>query len=72
MVEGRVQKFYEEVALLEQVWVHDGKSRVKSVVKDAGASISAFARFALGEGIDKPKEDFAAEVAATAGTQPHA
>ena len=72
MVEGRVQKFYEEVALLEQVWVHDGKSRVKAIVKDANASITGFARFALGEGIEKPKEDFAAEVAATAGTQPHA
>ncbi len=70
MVEGRVQKFYEEVALVEQVWVHDGKSRVKNVMKDAGASIAGFARFALGEGIEKPKEDFAAEVAATAGTQP--
>jgi len=68
MVEGRVQKFYEEVALVEQVWVHDGKSRVKNVMKDAGASIAGFARFALGEGIEKPKEDFAAEVAATAGT----
>ena len=68
MVEGRVQKFYEEVALLEQVWVHDGKSRVKDVVKNAAATVTGFARFALGEGIEKPKEDFAAEVAATAGT----
>jgi elongation factor Ts len=68
MVEGRVQKFYEEVALLEQVWVHDGKSRVKDVVKNAGATVTGFERFALGEGIEKPKEDFAAEVAATAGT----
>jgi elongation factor Ts len=67
MVEGRVQKFYEEVALLEQVWVHDNKSRVKDVVKDASAAVTGFARFALGEGIEKPKEDFAAEVAATAG-----
>jgi elongation factor Ts len=68
MVEGRVQKFYEEVALLEQVWVHDGKTRVKDVVKNAAATITGFARFALGEGIEKPKEDFAAEVAATAAT----
>ena len=68
MVEGRVQKFYEEVALLEQVWVHDGKSRVKDVVKNASATITGFDRFALGEGIEKPKEDFAAEVAATAAT----
>ena len=67
MVEGRVQKFYEEVALLEQIWVHDNKSRVKDVVKGAAATVTGFARFALGEGIDKPKEDFAAEVAATAG-----
>jgi elongation factor Ts len=66
MVEGRVQKFYEEVALLEQVWVHDNKSRVKDVVKNVAAAITGFARFALGEGIEKPKEDFAAEVAATA------
>jgi elongation factor Ts len=70
MVEGRVQKFYEEVALLEQVWVHDGKSRVKDVVRNAAASVTGFARFALGEGIEKPKEDFAAEVAATAGPPP--
>jgi elongation factor Ts len=70
MVEGRVQKFYEEVALLEQVWVHDGKSRVKDIVKKASASITGFERFALGEGIEKPKEDFAAEVAATAAPPP--
>ena len=67
MVEGRVQTFYEEVVLLEQTWVHDGKTRVKDVAKAASATITAFTRFALGEGIEKPKEDFAAEVAATAG-----
>jgi elongation factor Ts len=72
MVEGRVQKFYEEVALLEQVWVHDNKSRVKDVVKSASATVTGFARFALGEGIEKPKEDFAAEVAATAAPSPKA
>ncbi|MGD0430558.1 MAG: translation elongation factor Ts [Acetobacteraceae bacterium] len=71
MVEGRVQKFYEEVALLEQIWVHDGKSRVKDVVKNASGTIIDFDRFALGEGIEKPKEDFAAEVAATAATPPN-
>jgi elongation factor Ts len=70
MVEGRVQKFYEEVALLEQVWVHDGKSRVKDVMKLASVTITGFERFALGEGIEKPKEDFAAEVAATAAPKP--
>ena len=68
IVEGQVKKFYEDVALLEQVWVHDGKTRVKDVVRQANAAISDFARFSLGEGIEKPKEDFAAEVAATAAT----
>jgi elongation factor Ts len=67
MVEGRIRKYYEEVVLLEQVWVHDGESRVRAVAKKAGATVTGFARFALGEGIEKPKEDFAAEVAATAG-----
>jgi elongation factor Ts len=67
MVEGRIRKYYEEVVLLEQVWVHDGESRVRAVVKKAGVALTGFARFQLGEGIEKPKDDFAAEVAATAG-----
>ncbi|MGH7102479.1 MAG: translation elongation factor Ts [Acetobacteraceae bacterium] len=49
MVEGRVRKYYEEVVLLEQVWVHDGESRVSSILKKAGVTLSGFARFALGE-----------------------
>ena len=67
MVEGRIRKYYEEVVLLEQVWVHDGETRVRAVAKKAGVKLSAFVRFQLGDGIEKPKEDFAAEVAATAG-----
>ena len=68
MIEGRMRKFYEEVVLIEQVWVHDGESRVKAVLKKAGATVADFARFALGEGIDKPQgPDFASEVASTAG-----
>lgn len=67
MVEGRIRKYYEEVVLLEQVWVHDGESRVRAVAKKAGVALTGFARFQLGEGIEKPKDDFAAEVAATAG-----
>jgi len=67
MVEGRIRKYYEDVVLLEQVWVHDGESRVRAVAKKAGVNLTGFARFQLGEGIEKPKEDFAAEVAATAG-----
>lgn len=67
MVEGRVKKFYEDVVLLEQVWVHDGESKVKAVVEKAGAKITRFVRFHLGEGIEKEVTDFAAEVAAAAG-----
>ena len=73
MVTGRIQKYYEEVVLLEQVWVHDGESRVKAVVKKAGATLAGFARFTLGEGVEKESgPDFAAEVAAAAGLQPTA
>jgi elongation factor Ts len=70
MVEGRLRKFYEDTVLLEQVYVIDGESRVSKVVetaaKAAGAPIrvAAFVRFALGEGIDRPTTDFAAEVGA--------
>ena len=67
MVEGRIRKYYEDVVLLEQVWVHDGESRVKAVVQKAGARLVGFARFQLGEGIEKQSGDFAAEVAAVAG-----
>jgi elongation factor Ts len=68
MVEGRIRKFYEEVVLVEQVWVHDGESRVKAVLQKAGVKLAGFERFQLGEGIDKPQgPDFASEVAATAG-----
>jgi elongation factor Ts len=73
MVEGRLRKFYEDVVLLEQVFVVDGESRVSAVVEKAGKEIgapvkvAAFKRFALGEGIEKKVDDFAAEVAAQAG-----
>ena len=67
MVEGRIRKYYEEVVLLEQVWVHDGESRVKVVVQKAGAVLAGFARYQLGEGVERETSDFAAEVAAAAG-----
>jgi len=66
MIEGRIRKYYEEVVLLEQVWVHDGESRVKQVVQKAGSKLVGFARYQLGEGIQKETSDFAAEVAAAA------
>ncbi len=70
MVEGRLRKFYEEVVLLEQIFVVDQETRISKVVEDAakaaGAAIAiaGFARFALGEGVERNRTDFAAEVAA--------
>ncbi len=69
MVDGRLRKFYEEVVLLEQIFVVDQETRISKVVenaaKTAGAPIriTGYARFALGEGIERPRTDFAAEVA---------
>jgi elongation factor Ts len=70
MVEGRLRKYYEEVVLLEQVFVIDGETRVSKVIEAAAADVGApvaltgFVRFALGEGIEKVEgDDFAAEVA---------
>jgi elongation factor Ts len=71
MVEGRLRKFYEDTVLLDQVFVIDGETRVSKVVeaaaKEAGKPIkvTGFVRMQLGEGIDKPTTDLAAEVAAT-------
>lgn len=67
MVEGRLRKFYEEVCLVDQVFVIDGESKVGQVAEGAGATVEGFVRYALGEGLAKRDEDFAAEVAATAG-----
>jgi elongation factor Ts len=70
MVEGRLRKFYEEFVLLEQIFVVDQETKIAKVVeqasKAAGAPIRvvSFARFALGEGIERQRTDFAAEVAA--------
>jgi len=73
MVEGRVRKYYEEVVLLEQVYVIDQETKIRKVVENAAKAIGApvqltgFARFQLGEGIEKEQGDFAAEVASMAG-----
>jgi len=70
MVEGRLRKFYEEVVLLKQAFVLNPDVTVEKALKDAekeigaAAKITAFVRFALGEGIEKETSDFAAEVAA--------
>ena len=70
MIEGRLRKFFEEVVLLEQTWVIDGETRVKSVLEslagtlDTPVAVSGFVRYQLGEGIERESKDFAAEVAA--------
>jgi elongation factor Ts len=72
MVEGRLQKFFKESVLLKQIFVVDGENTVEQAVKNAEAAagapikITGFVRYALGEGIEKAKTDFAAEVAAAA------
>jgi elongation factor Ts len=74
MVEGRLRKFYEDTVLIDQVFVIDGETRVGKVVEAAAKTagkpikITAFIRFALGEGIDRPTTDFAAEVGAQLNT----
>ena len=73
MIEGRMRKYYEEVCLLDQTFVIDGESKIEKVLEDAGkeagkpVSVSTFGLFILGEGIEKKKEDFTAEVAAAIG-----
>jgi elongation factor Ts len=65
-----LRKFYEEVVLLEQIFVVDQETKISTVVEQAGKTVgtpirvSGFARFALGEGIDRNRPDFAAEVKA--------
>lgn len=72
MVQGRMQKFFKEICLTEQIFVIDGESKVADVIanaaKEAGSDIklTGFVRVQLGEGIEKEEEDFAAEVAKAA------
>ncbi len=69
MVDGSMRKFYEQVVLLEQVFVVDGKSKISAVLeaaaKDIGAPVKLvnYVRYEVGEGIEKKADDFASEVA---------
>jgi elongation factor Ts len=75
MVEGAVQKFKKEAALLSQLFVMDNKTPIADVVAQAGKAagtsivLKDYVRFQLGEGIEKEESDFAAEVAAAAGVK---
>ena len=66
MVEGRLRKFLAEITLLGQPFVKNPDVTVEKLLKDAGASVTGFTRYAVGEGIEKQTGDFAAEVAAVA------
>ncbi len=72
MVEGAVAKFVAEVTLLAQPFVKgDGKETIEHLLGSQGARVNAFVLFVVGEGIEKKKDDFAAEVAAmTKGPDP--
>jgi elongation factor Ts len=65
MIVGRMAKFFEEVTLLGQKFVLNPDVTVAQAAKDAGVEVIGFVRMAVGEGIEKEKEDFAAEVAKT-------
>jgi len=67
MIVGRMNKFFEEVTLLNQKFVINPDITVGQAAKDAGVEVTGFARLAVGEGIEREVEDFAAEVAKTAG-----
>lgn len=67
MVEGSIAKFLKEVTLLTQPFVKNDKQTVEQMLKEKKASISSFAMFVVGEGIEKQVTDFAAEVAAATG-----
>ncbi len=69
MVDGAVAKYLAEVTLLAQPFVKgDGKQTVAQLVKAQDAAVNGFVLFVVGEGIEKKKDDFAAEVAAMAKT----
>ena len=73
MIEGRIRKYFEEIVLLEQNYVIDGKTKIKDVIAEVATELGAdiqltsYARFVLGDGIEKEETDFAAEVQAQAG-----
>lgn len=73
IVEGRISKYYEEVCLLEQPYVRDGNKKVKDIIQEKIAKIGEniqvrrFVRYERGEGLEKRKDDFAAEVQAQIG-----
>ena len=68
MVEGKINRFLSEITLLGQTFVKDPDQTVEQYLKSKGARVDAFELYVVGEGIEKKKDDFAAEVAAMAKT----
>ena len=70
---GKVEKYYEQVCLVDQLWVKDDKKKVGEMITERAAkigekvSVRRFVRYEVGEGIEKKKDDLAAEVAKTLG-----
>lgn len=62
MVEGRLSKYFEDICLLEQSFVKDPDNKVKKFVADKNATVKSFARYEVGEGMEKREENFAEEV----------
>lgn len=71
MVEGSVQKYIKEVTLLGQPFVKNDKQTIEQLLKSKSASVASFALYVVGEGIEKKKDDFAAEVAAQVSQTRH-
>lgn len=67
MVSGRLRKYVEEISLTEQAFVKDPDIKVGKLIKQGNATLVAFTRFGVGDGIEREVVDFAAEVAAQAG-----
>ncbi|NWG39837.1 MAG: elongation factor Ts [Hydrogenophilaceae bacterium] len=67
MVEGAVAKYLKEITLLGQPFVKDDKQTIEQLLKSKGASVAGFTLYIVGEGIEKKKDDFVAEVMAQAG-----
>jgi len=63
MVEGKVRKFLAENSLVDQPFVKDSDIKVGKLLQDAGAQVTRFVRFEVGEGIEVETVDFATEVA---------
>ena len=62
MVSGRIAKYLKEITLVGQAFVKDPDTTVGKLLQDAGARVTSFVRFEVGEGIEKKAENFAAEV----------